>query len=200
MRWNPEQENELFLSQAATISAVYYLHQIAIHRSFMSSRRESPISPLSTIICVNAARAAFQVIEVLYNRTGNPSHRNMVRPLTHDEIQSSLLIPAWYLWKGIIFVASMVLMTNMLGQKRSGGAVNASMEKDLASVGKCVEMLRSLRYEYVHLFNARVSITKRVLNALSPRRMHISETLAFVPFLIGLHRIYSDVRPYIAIL
>ena len=157
MRWNPEQENELFLSQAATISAVYYLHQIAIHRSFMSSRRESPISPLSTIICVNAARAAFQVIEVLYNRTGNPSHRNMVRPPWHNEIEirSDVLTPAWCLRKGIIFVASMVLMTNMLGQKRSGGAVNANMEKDLASVGKCVEMLRSLRYEYVPLCDAR---------------------------------------------
>ena len=53
----------------------------------------------------------------------------------------------------------MVLMTNMLGQKRSGGAVNANTEKDLASVGKCVEMLRSLRYEYVPLCDARLSTT-----------------------------------------
>ena len=93
VRWNPEQENELFLIQAATIGGFYYLHQIAVHRSFMtrpsSSRRESPISPLSTIICVNAARAAIQVVEVVYNRTGNPTHGNMVRPSppSHDEIR-----------------------------------------------------------------------------------------------------------------
>ena len=93
VRWNPEQENELFLIQAATIGGFYYLHQIAVHRSFMarpsSSRRESPISPLSTIICVNAARAAIQVVEVVYHRTGNPTHGNMVRPSpsppSHDE-------------------------------------------------------------------------------------------------------------------
>ena len=79
VRWNPEQENMLFLSQAATIAGFYYLHQIAVHRPFMSSsRRESPISPASTIICTNAARAAIQVIEVLYTRTGRPTHRNMV--------------------------------------------------------------------------------------------------------------------------
>ena len=77
MRWNPEQENELFLSQAATISAVYYLHQIAIHRSFMSSRRESPISPLSTIICVNAARAAFTQMIVDRGEIGDSRREDM---------------------------------------------------------------------------------------------------------------------------
>ena len=83
VRWNPEQENVLFLNQAATIAAFYYLYRIAVHRSFMSrspsGRRESPMSSLSTIICVNAARSAIQVIEVVFNRTGNPTHRNTVR-------------------------------------------------------------------------------------------------------------------------
>ncbi|KAM5544389.1 hypothetical protein V8D89_002049 [Ganoderma adspersum] len=130
LRWNPEQENLLFLSQAATIAAVYYLHQIAVHRSFMSrssSPRESPISPLSTIICVNAARSAIQVIEVLYNRTGNPSHRNM---------------------------------------KRSGGAVNVNTEKDLAWVRKCVEMLRSLRYE-MHIAETLADILTDVMSGVT---------------------------------
>ncbi len=152
MRWNPEQENVLFLSQAATIAAFYYLHQIAVHRSFMaSSRRESPISPLSTIICMNAARAAIQVVEVLYNRTGNPSHRNTASPPSLDEIISSVLTLAWSPWQGMLFVSAIVLMTNMLGLKRSGQAVN--IEKDLALVGKSIELLRSLQYEYVPLRN-----------------------------------------------
>ena len=82
----------MFLNQAATIAAFYYMHQIAVHRAFMSrysSRRESSIAPLSTIICLNAARAAIQVLEVLYNRTGNPTHRNMVslsRPPCDDAL------------------------------------------------------------------------------------------------------------------
>ena len=78
----------LFLNQAATIAGFYYLHQVAVHRSFMSrspSGRESPISPLSTIICVNAARSTIQVIEVVFNRTGNPTHRNMVSRSRRDE-------------------------------------------------------------------------------------------------------------------
>ena len=80
----------LFLNQAATIAGFYYLHQVAVHRSFMSrspSGRESPISPLSTIICVNAARSTIQVIEVVFNRTGNPTHRNMVIRSRRDETQ-----------------------------------------------------------------------------------------------------------------
>ncbi|PIL25452.1 transcription factor [Ganoderma sinense ZZ0214-1] len=133
LRWNPEQENELFLVQAAMLGAFYYLHQIAVHRRFMtwsssSARRESPISPLSTIICVNAARSTIQVVEVVYNRTGSPTHGNM----------------------RVIFVAAMILMRNMLGLKRAGGASHASMQKDLALVGKTVEMLRALQYE-MHL-------------------------------------------------
>ncbi|KAI1785161.1 fungal-specific transcription factor domain-containing protein [Ganoderma leucocontextum] len=124
LRWDPEQENVLFLTQAATISAIFYQYQIAVHRSFMSSsRRESPISLPSAIICTNAARASIQVAEVLRKRTRNATHWNA----------------------GLVFMSAIVLMTNMLGLKRSGRAVNT--EKDLALVGKSVEVLRSLRYE-----------------------------------------------------
>ena len=89
----------LFLNQAATIAGFYYLHQVAVHRSFMSrspSGRESPISPLSTIICVNAARSTIQVIEVVFNRTGNPTHRNMVSSLRHDEREPYTLTPSYF--------------------------------------------------------------------------------------------------------
>lgn len=79
VRWDPEQEDELFLTQAATLAAWYRALQIAIHRSFMSaSRREPPISLPSAIICTNAARESIQVAEVLYKRTGRLTHRNTV--------------------------------------------------------------------------------------------------------------------------
>ena len=55
----------------------------------------------------------------------------------------------------MMFAAALILMTNILGLKRSGKAVNT--EKDLALVGKSIEMLRSLRYECVRLRSERQS-------------------------------------------
>ncbi|KAI1785317.1 fungal-specific transcription factor domain-containing protein [Ganoderma leucocontextum] len=124
LRWNPEEENVLFLTQAGTLSAYYYYTQFAVHRPFIaSSRRESPLSFPSVIICTNGARSCIQVLEVLYKRTGTPSHRNM----------------------GVIFMGGMVLMKNIFGLKRSGRVINAG--KDLVLVRKAIEMLRTLQYE-----------------------------------------------------
>nr|VWP00236.1 Mannitol 1-phosphate dehydrogenase [Ganoderma boninense] len=88
LRWNPEEENELFLTQAATLAGWHHGHQIAVHRSFMSSpgSRESPISLPSTIICANAARASIQVAEVLHKRRGSLTHRNTVSVVPHDDV------------------------------------------------------------------------------------------------------------------
>ena len=88
VRWNPEEENELFLAQAATLATWHHGHQIAVHRSFMSSpaSRESPISLPSTIICANAARASIQVAEVLHKRRGSLTHRNTVSVVPHDDV------------------------------------------------------------------------------------------------------------------
>ncbi|PIL25443.1 transcription factor [Ganoderma sinense ZZ0214-1] len=124
LRWNPEEENEVFLTQAATLAAWHRGHQIAVHRSFMSSsRRESPISPPSTIICTNAARATIHIADVLCKRRGSLTHRNT----------------------GMVFMAAIVLMTNLLGLKRAGRAVH--MEKDVTLVRRTAEMLRASRYE-----------------------------------------------------
>ena len=82
MRWNPEQEDIIFLTQAATVNTLYNFCQMAVHRNFLSSSpipsRESALSLPSAIICTNAARSSIQVLEVLYNRTGSPDHRNTV--------------------------------------------------------------------------------------------------------------------------
>ena len=93
VRWDPEQENELFLMQAATLAIWYHGHQIAVHRSFMaSSGRESELrtSLPSAIICTNASRASIQVGEVLYKRTGRLMHKNTVslQPLHFAQRQS----------------------------------------------------------------------------------------------------------------
>ncbi|KAM5544367.1 hypothetical protein V8D89_002027, partial [Ganoderma adspersum] len=125
LHWNPEEENVLFLTQAASLKANYYHYQVAVHRSFMpfSGSRESPLSFPSAIICTNAARSSIQVLEVLYKRSGSPHHRNM----------------------GILYMSGVILMVNTLGLKRLGRAVN--VEKELGLVRTVIEMLRSLQYQ-----------------------------------------------------
>ncbi|PIL25379.1 transcription factor [Ganoderma sinense ZZ0214-1] len=124
LRWDPEQEDAVWLTQAANLRAFHYYTQFAVHRPFISAaRRESPLSFPSVIICANGARSSIEVLEVLAKRTGSAGHRNM----------------------GILFMGGIVLMTNILGLKRAGRVVNSG--KDLALVGKAVEMLQSLRYE-----------------------------------------------------
>ena len=50
-------------------------------------------------------------------------------------------------------MSGIVLMTNIFGLKRSGRMVNIG--KDLVLVRKAIEMLRSLRYEYVPVHRTR---------------------------------------------
>ena len=79
VRWDPEQQNVLWLTQAGSLRALHYYVQFAVHRPFMAaSRRESPLSFPSVIICTNGSRSSIQVLEVLYKQTGSPCHRNMV--------------------------------------------------------------------------------------------------------------------------
>ena len=79
MRWDPEQRNVLWLTQAARLRAFHYYTQFAIHQLFIAaSRCESPLSFPSIIICTNGARSTIQVLEALYERTGSPCHRNIV--------------------------------------------------------------------------------------------------------------------------
>ena len=80
VRWDPEQQDTLFLTQAASLAATHYLFQIAVHRPFMSSSyKDSPLSFPSLIVCTNASRMSIQVLDVLYKRTGRPQSQNMVR-------------------------------------------------------------------------------------------------------------------------
>ncbi|PIL25446.1 transcription factor [Ganoderma sinense ZZ0214-1] len=155
LRWNPEEENVMFLTQAGTLSASYYYTQFAVHRSFMAAgRRDAPMSFPSVIICTNGARTSIQILETLYKRTGTPNHRNM----------------------GILLVSGVVLMTNIFALKRSGRAVNAG--KDLILVRKAIEMLRSLRYE-VHVAESLGEMLNELVSAVkdpraAPQRTPIS--------------------------
>ncbi|KAM5544331.1 hypothetical protein V8D89_001991 [Ganoderma adspersum] len=140
--WDPEQENVLWLTQAASLRAFHFYTQFAVHRPFISaSRRESPLSFPSVIICTNGARSSIQVLEVLYKRTGSPCHRNM----------------------GMLFMSGIILMTNIFGLKRSGRVVNYG--KDLASVEKAIEMLHALRYD-IHVGESLGGLLSELVSAI----------------------------------
>ena len=106
VRWDPEQQDTLFLTQAASLAATHYLFQIAVHRPFMSStQRNSPLSFPSLIICTNSARSCIQVLDVLYKRTGTPYFRSMVclgssfrgphEALTSSWLRIGILVHVW---------------------------------------------------------------------------------------------------------
>ncbi|KAI0763825.1 fungal-specific transcription factor domain-containing protein [Trametes elegans] len=84
LRWDPDREDELFLSQSGAIYAHFYQVQISVHRSFITSRKGDPLSLASLIICTNAARSCVQVLEKVTNRIGTPNHRNGVRTHYQD--------------------------------------------------------------------------------------------------------------------
>ncbi|EJF59336.1 hypothetical protein DICSQDRAFT_65175 [Dichomitus squalens LYAD-421 SS1] len=119
LRWDPDREDTLFLKQSAVLLSHYYQFQIAVHRPFISTRRGSPLSFPSLIICTNAARSGVRVVSHLYQRTGDPSYKNL----------SSL------------FMYAVVLLLSVWGEKKSGRTVNAA--QDVAYVKKCLEMIRA---------------------------------------------------------
>ncbi len=78
VKWNPNCKDELWLGQSATLLGLYYTAQITVHRSFITSRRGSPHSMASLIICTNAARSCVQILYELHLRLGTPLARNSV--------------------------------------------------------------------------------------------------------------------------
>ena len=89
VRWDPTRENLLFLNQSANLHANYYQLQIAVHRPFIPSpRKPSPLSFPSLAICTNAARSCIHVLDVQYNRAGQPLFSNQVRHGWGCELES----------------------------------------------------------------------------------------------------------------
>ncbi|RDX40755.1 hypothetical protein OH76DRAFT_1412738 [Lentinus brumalis] len=122
LRWNPDQPDTNFLRQSASLYANYYLVQIAVHRPFMSaSRRQSPLSLPSTIICTNAARSTLQTLDVLYKRTGSPYEKNM----------------------GPLFMSGAILFMHILAQKRAGRLAN--VEGDVELLRRTVLMMDAIK-------------------------------------------------------
>ncbi|KAI0930965.1 hypothetical protein AcV7_005003 [Taiwanofungus camphoratus] len=125
LRWDPNQENILFLNQSATLYAFYYQIQITVHRPFIPSpRKPSPLSFPSLAICTNAARSCVHVLHFQFQRTETTMHHTLTT----------------------LFTAGIVLLLNMWGGKRSGLSSNPSEE--VADVNKCMELLKALEAKW----------------------------------------------------
>ncbi|KAJ7822471.1 fungal-specific transcription factor domain-containing protein [Mycena olivaceomarginata] len=72
LRWNPHQQNQIFLDQSAVLYTTYYHAQILIHRPFIPAPGKESISSTtqfpSLAICANAARSCGHVLDVQARR------------------------------------------------------------------------------------------------------------------------------------
>ncbi|KAJ7089490.1 fungal-specific transcription factor domain-containing protein [Mycena crocata] len=71
LRWDPHQENQVFLDQSAALYTCYYHAQILIHRRFIPApgKEASLITTFPSLaICANAARSCGHVLDVQTRR------------------------------------------------------------------------------------------------------------------------------------
>ena len=122
VRWDPQREDLTFFNQSALLYINFFQVQIFVHRQFIPTpRRPNPSLLPSLTICVSAARACMEIIEIQWRRTGvstcalNPLH-----------------LP--------LFIGCIVLLMNLWGGKLSEKETAAVV----ADVKKCVDLLKEL--------------------------------------------------------
>ncbi|KAJ6500205.1 fungal-specific transcription factor domain-containing protein [Mycena vitilis] len=73
LRWDPDRENELHLTQSALLYTAYYSIQILLHRPFIPApfgNASTAVLP-SLAICTNAARSCIRILDIHFKRTGS---------------------------------------------------------------------------------------------------------------------------------
>ncbi|KAJ7360917.1 fungal-specific transcription factor domain-containing protein [Mycena albidolilacea] len=99
LKWDPHQQNPIFLDQSATLYFTYYHAQILLHRPFISAPGKGAISNTqshfpSLAICANAARACGHVLDVQTRRgRGLLSYQSLITALFDSAVV--LLINVW---------------------------------------------------------------------------------------------------------
>lgn len=79
VRWDAQEENDVFLNQSASLYISYYTVQITVHRPFIPSlRKPSGVSFPSLAICTNAARSCIHVCDAQAKRATMASHPSQV--------------------------------------------------------------------------------------------------------------------------
>ncbi|KAJ7146447.1 fungal-specific transcription factor domain-containing protein [Mycena epipterygia] len=97
LRWDPHQENQVFLDQSAALYATYYHAQILIHRTFIPAPGKESMSNTpfpSLAICANAARSCGHVLDVQTRRGRGLLHHPQVMTVLFD-CAVVLLVNVW---------------------------------------------------------------------------------------------------------
>ncbi|KAJ7146454.1 fungal-specific transcription factor domain-containing protein [Mycena epipterygia] len=97
LRWDPHQENQVFLDQSAALYATYYHAQILIHRTFIPAPGKESMSNTpfpSLAICANAARSCGHVLDVQARRGRGLLHHPQVITVLFD-CAVVLLVNVW---------------------------------------------------------------------------------------------------------
>ncbi|KAK7063586.1 fungal-trans domain-containing protein [Favolaschia claudopus] len=100
LKWNPHQENQIFLDQSAALYATYYHAQILIHRALIPAPGKEPILSFPSLaICANAARSCGHVLDVQARRGRGLLHFPSIMTALFDSA-AALLIHVWALLGG----------------------------------------------------------------------------------------------------
>ncbi|KAJ6601050.1 hypothetical protein DFH09DRAFT_1355299 [Mycena vulgaris] len=102
LRWDPDQENQVFLDQPAALYATYYHAQILIHRPYIPAPgKDSVLNTTfpSLAICANAARSCGHVLDVQTRHGRGLLHLPQVMALLFD-CAVVLLINVWAIVDG----------------------------------------------------------------------------------------------------
>ncbi|KAJ6570907.1 fungal-specific transcription factor domain-containing protein [Mycena vulgaris] len=97
LRWDPNQENQIFLDQSAALYASYYHAQILIHRPYIPAPGKEAMSTTSfpsLAICANAARSCGHVLDIQTRRGRGLLHLPQVMTMLFD-CAVVLLINVW---------------------------------------------------------------------------------------------------------
>ncbi|KAJ6541629.1 fungal-specific transcription factor domain-containing protein [Mycena capillaripes] len=103
LRWDPNQENQIFLDQSAALYSTYYHAQILIHRPFIPAPgKQDSLSSThfpSLAICANAARSCGHVLDVQARRgRGLLSNSSVMTALFDCAVV--LLVNVWAIFGG----------------------------------------------------------------------------------------------------
>ncbi|KAI0027785.1 fungal-specific transcription factor domain-containing protein [Vararia minispora EC-137] len=132
MRWDPAQEDYILLSQAASLSALYYFTQITVHRPFMTrADKTTHLTFPSMAICTNAARSSARIAETLMRRSDR-------RGIPASLVETHSLLPG------------LIIMLNIWQAKRFSISVDAEREMKLVKVW--LDMAKALETRQVSQF------------------------------------------------
>ncbi|KAF7345242.1 Fungal-trans domain-containing protein [Mycena sanguinolenta] len=166
VRWDPHQQNQIFLDQSAALYSTYYHAQILMHRPFIPTPNEESLRNThfpSLAICANAARACGHVLDVQARRGRGPLHYPALIVMKLSEITFHT-----HIGQVALFDSAVVLLFNVWAV--SGGRKAQTpdhLSRATADAEKCVRVLR--------LYERRWRIAGRQCDIINAMLKHASD-------------------------